>query len=152
GVRADIENEQDVVMNERKPGVAFFATLFLVASVLLYPVTFGVAVWLTARGFIERTTVESVYRPLLWIGIRSPAPVWTAIHWWGEVGVPAGDGVELLVSTPQDDAVWILFGTRFLRLGSGTGALAGGLIGNAEAAHSNELSLPTAAGKDGDSL
>ena len=137
-----------MISERRKPGTAFFVTVFFVAAVLMYPVTFGVAVWLAARGIIRAVTVETVYRPLLWLGIRSPQPVWNAIHWWGEVGVPSGRGIKLFVAYPEDDEVGVWFGTR---VGIGTGALAGGLIGDAEAARSNELSLPTAGGNDGDS-
>jgi len=126
---------------QRTPGAAFYVAVFLVASVLLYPVTFGVAVWMAARGFVERTTVQTAYRPLLWLGVRSPELVWKVIYWWGEFGIPSGRGVKLSVPTPEDDEVGVWFGTPF----RGRGALAGGLIGDADAAPSKGLSQPTAA-------
>jgi hypothetical protein len=109
---------------QRTPGAAFFVAVVLAAAVLLYPVTFGIAVWLSARDFFERTTVQTAYRPLLWLVVRSPEPVWVAIHWWGEIGIPSDRGVKLSVPTPEDDDVGVWFG----RLPFGVGTSGSGMI------------------------
>jgi hypothetical protein len=109
-----------------KPGAAFFVTLFLLASVLLYPVTFGIAVWLSARGFVERTTVQTVYQPLLQAAVRGPGPVQTAIAWWGEIGIPRGERVSFLIITPDDEFVAVCFGRPPFGMAKGSTGL--GLI------------------------
>ncbi len=82
-------------MSERKSGVAFYTTAVLVVALLLAPVSFGPAVWLTARGCFQRSTIERLYRPVLWIYVYGPDSAGHAINFWGSLGVSSDDAVEL---------------------------------------------------------
>jgi hypothetical protein len=48
----------------KKPGVAFWATVALVA-LLAYPLSFGPACWLAKWGAIPVATIVTVYRPII---------------------------------------------------------------------------------------
>lgn len=74
---------------DRKPAAAAWATGILVATCLLYGVSFGPAVWLSARGYVNREIVEYAYRPLLWECNNGREPVATALHWWASFGIPS---------------------------------------------------------------
>jgi len=80
-------------MSDRQPSAIVVATIVLVAAVLLYPVSFGPAVWLTARGHVQKSTVESVYWPMIWAAGHGPSPLRRAALWWGSIGVPAAEEV-----------------------------------------------------------
>ena len=80
---------------------------------LFYLLSFGPAVWLTARdwnfgrSFDGRTTfVESFYRPVLWSSARANSWLGKAVGWWGSLGVP--DDKPVYLSIELDDGTVVL--------------------------------------------
>ena len=71
----------------RKPGIAFYCTLSLVLLFLLYPVSFGPAIWSEGRGYIDKDVIERVYAPMLWGILYGPPPVCDSIYWWAALGL-----------------------------------------------------------------
>ncbi len=51
--------------DRRKPGVAFWATVVLVATLVVYPLSFGPASWISSRVTILVPAVEIAYLPIL---------------------------------------------------------------------------------------
>jgi hypothetical protein len=65
----------DMSEDRKKPGVAFWATV-LVVVMLLYPLSFGPACWITTHAGVGASVVSTAYQPLLQVtfyGRRSPA-------------------------------------------------------------------------------
>jgi hypothetical protein len=85
---------------------AFWITVALVAVLVGYPLSFGPAVWLTARDYFRTSIVESFYRPVLWSTAVAPSLLENAVVWWGSLGVPDGELVTLEIET--DDALVVL--------------------------------------------
>jgi hypothetical protein len=85
--------------SRKKPGVAFWATAVLVV-VLLYPISFGPACWLTARGYVRESTVNSFYWPVLWSAAQA-TPLENAVVWWGSLWVPDGELFNLMIETDE---------------------------------------------------
>jgi hypothetical protein len=88
-------------MTDRKqPGVAFWATVVVLVALVGYPVSFGPAVWLTARGYFRDSTVQSFYLPILWSAAQAES-LESAVTWWGTLGVPDGESVTLELETDE---------------------------------------------------
>jgi hypothetical protein len=82
-------------MTERKPGGGFWLTITLLA-VLLYPLSFGPACWLTARGMIPKPGwTYRAYWPILRLAAQHPkTPIKSVLRWYASAGAPA-DSVEI---------------------------------------------------------
>ena len=91
--------------------------MFLVAAVPLFPVSFGPAVWLTARAHVQKSTVGKVYWPIIWAAGRVPASLRKATVWWDSIGRPAGKDITFVYghgeATPDGS-----MGLNFLIFGS----------------------------------
>ena len=111
-------------MNDRKPSVVLSVTMFLAATVLLYPVSFGPAVWLSARGSVDTATLETIYFPIIWAAVHGPASFQNATEWWGSFGVPAGKAVVLSFGeSPPDPDGSVCLGLNILIFNRNVGAL-----------------------------
>src|SRR5262245_57352865 len=71
--------------DRKKPGVAFWSTV-LVAVVLLYPISFGPACWITSRTVIGAPAVSLAYRPMMWAWEVNPKYVGAFLAWYAQVG------------------------------------------------------------------
>jgi hypothetical protein len=96
--------------DRKKPGVAFWATVVMVAVLVLYPLSFGPACWASSRsGSLEiRETCDRFYYPILWVWLHTPAPIDSAIEWYANVGAAVylylgegADGRLTLVHVPD---------------------------------------------------
>ena len=97
--------------DRKKPGVAFWAAVALVAVLIGYPLSFGPAIWLTGRGFFRESTIESFYWPVLWSTAHAES-LENAVDWWGSLWVPDGESVTLHIQTDEADIVF-QFGESF---------------------------------------
>jgi hypothetical protein len=88
------------VTARKQPGTAFWATVAVALALVAYPLSFGPAVWLTARRYFRPSTVQSVYWPVLWPAAHVPA-LEKAVVWWGSLGVPSGKWVYLEIETDE---------------------------------------------------
>ena len=81
-------------LDRKKTGVAFWAIVALVV-VVLYVVSFGPAVWLTAHHQNRFTvpTFEFVYQPILLLCADGPWTIAQAIRWYASFGT---DGLFLV--------------------------------------------------------
>ena len=69
-----------------KPGVAFWATVVVVA-VLAYPLSFGPACWITSRLDRGSDLVPTIYRPFTWgMSEQSGTTINSVIMWYAKVG------------------------------------------------------------------
>jgi len=50
----------------KKPGVAFWATVLVVAALVAYPLSFGSACWISGWVNSGNEAVTLVYRPITW--------------------------------------------------------------------------------------
>ena len=99
--------------SRKKPGVAFWATAVVVVLLVAYPLSFGPAVWLTARGLFSESTVQSFYLPILWSAGQAETLA-DGLDWWGTLGVPDGKAVTFIIDT--DEATMVF---QFTRTGEG---------------------------------
>ena len=74
--------------DRKKPGVAFWATVW-VFVVLLYPLSFGPALWVIDHEDLPAAwavdAIEIFYSPIFWLEENSPKPIVNAIDWYIEV-------------------------------------------------------------------
>jgi hypothetical protein len=71
--------------DRKKPGVAFWATVALVAVLLAYPLSFGPACWLCERGLLSQRAAWIIFRPWTWLCVNGPEPVRTAVRRYAEI-------------------------------------------------------------------
>jgi hypothetical protein len=72
--------------DRKKPGVAFWATVVVVA-VLLYPISFGPACWITSRTNMGASAIPAVYRPLTWaMSPNSETMINRVSTWYAKIG------------------------------------------------------------------
>jgi hypothetical protein len=95
-----------VVDSRKKPGVAFWATVLVVAG-LAYPLSVGPACWASSRIGIGTDLVSIVYKPLF--ANRLPY-VADCLDRYSRLGAPEHWTWQHIVMIPTDDAVAI--GTR----------------------------------------
>ena len=95
--------------NRKKPGMAFWATAVVVVGLLLYPLSLGPAIWLTARGYLRQSAVQAFYMPAL-LSAELAEPLENVVTWWGSLGVPDGKAVNMILDA--DDASHVFQFTR----------------------------------------
>jgi hypothetical protein len=98
---------------QKKPGAAFWATVALAVVLMGYPLSFGPAIWLAARGYFRESAVQSFYMPILWSAAQAEL-LEDGLVWWGTLGVPDGECVTFMFET--DDALNVF---QFTRTGKG---------------------------------
>jgi hypothetical protein len=81
--------------DRKKPGVAFWASMMVVA-VLAYPLSFGPACWIASRRPFS-ATLPNVYWPLGWSIERAPEGIANAACAFGRCGM--GD---ITIGVPSD--------------------------------------------------
>ena len=81
--------------------------MIAVAVVLLaaYPLSFGPAIWLTARGYFSEVAVQHFYMPFL-LSIEQAESLENAVTWWGSLGVPDNKAVNFMFQTDEADHVF----------------------------------------------
>lgn len=69
--------------DRKSPGVAFWATVVLVAALVGYPLSFGPAVWVIDHDDLPAAwavdAFEVLYRPIIWLEENGPTPISYAI-------------------------------------------------------------------------
>ena len=91
----------------------FWIIASVVALVSGYPLSFGPAIWLTARGYFRESAVQSFYMPLLMSSAEAES-LGNAVEWWGSLGVPDDKSVTFIFQT---DEALVVF--QFTRTGEG---------------------------------
>ncbi len=89
------------MIDRKKPGVAFWATVLLVGLPLLYVASFGPACWTVSRADAGASTLPFVYKPLTWSMSKSNG-IKSALGWYAQLAAPDGwrwiswnDGTEV---------------------------------------------------------
>jgi hypothetical protein len=72
--------------SRKKPGVAFWATVVVVAALILYPLSFGPACWIASREYAAQDLTLTIYQPLVLMWLNSPDVLRHAIDWYANVG------------------------------------------------------------------
>ena len=72
-----------------------------------YPLSFGPAVWIAARGTVPKSAVELVYWPMLCQRVHLNA--W---GWYGSLGIPRGESITFAVTDLEGDELSATFGNR----------------------------------------
>jgi hypothetical protein len=80
----------------KKPGVAFWATVVVVA-VLMYPISFGPACWVSLRKNAGGRLVGAVYYPILWMAFEKNLAT-RPVFWYMTAGASA-DSRPVIEST-----------------------------------------------------
>jgi hypothetical protein len=93
----------------KKPGPEFWAMVVVVALVA-YPLSFGPAVWLVARGTLPETAIKCAYWPLLCQRVHLENSWGSAIRWYGSLGIPTGQKVVFEVEDLEGDRLAPSFG------------------------------------------
>ena len=82
--------------SSKPPSAAFWATVVVVVALILYPLSFGPACWLTAQPWQNAFQNDGFDMPPRWMQINRPfgiilnkgnSPVKTAVKWWATLGV-----------------------------------------------------------------
>ena len=91
----------------------FWIIAGLVGLLAGYPLSFGPAIWLTARGYVNESTVQPVYLPFM---LATEEPEWleSAVTWWGSLGVQDDKAVTFFYQTDEADHVF-----QYTRTGEG---------------------------------
>jgi len=77
------------MIHPQKPGAAFWATVVVVV-LLLYPLSFGPACWISSwTDCGGEWVLPFAYRPVLTAGDRSEA-IWRVAKWYAELGADEG--------------------------------------------------------------
>jgi hypothetical protein len=71
--------------NRKQPGATFWAAIVVVV-VLMYPLSFGPACWLTSRGIFFHTFTARAFYPVVWAATFGPRPIRDGIQWYATVG------------------------------------------------------------------
>ncbi len=66
--------------------MGFWCAAALMAALVMYPLTFGPASWFACRSYCALETVESAYRPILWLGTHNRI-VGKVATWYMALGV-----------------------------------------------------------------
>ena len=69
----------------KKPGVAFWATVVVVVVLVAYPLSWGPAAWICTGLGDPQWAVNAylrIYAPLLWMDERSPESIRDATTWY----------------------------------------------------------------------
>jgi len=62
-------------LTDRKhPTAAFWITVALVVVLVVYPLSFGPACWLTAKGVVPVEAIETAYRPVVFAMLSPELP------------------------------------------------------------------------------
>jgi hypothetical protein len=72
------DSKEEMTSDRKKPGVAFWATLVVVAVFVIYPLSLGPACWLLTQEWKPEGThgvVQQVFAPILWVYRNGPQPV-----------------------------------------------------------------------------
>jgi hypothetical protein len=80
-------------------------------ALVAYPLSFGPAVWLAARGTIPETAVKCVYWPLLCQRVHLPNSWGAIIQWYGSFGIPSHQAVVFMVKDLEGDTLSASFGS-----------------------------------------
>ena len=91
--------------DRKKPGVAFWASVVLVVALVGYPLSFGPAVWLAARGVIPKSPVKWAYWPMLCQRVH--LNLWGP---YGSLGIPRGESITFVVTDLEGDEISASFG------------------------------------------
>ncbi len=81
--------------DRKKPGVAFWATVVVVVTLVAYPLSFGVAEWLDGRDWLPEWTVPPLriaFWPILSLYNNGPEPAREAIYWYVRLWNPRAAG------------------------------------------------------------
>jgi hypothetical protein len=95
-------------MNERKPGVVL-STVVALVFLAAYPLSLAPAVWLTNRGVINDSIVESIYRPILVLSRYGPYQVWQVTDWCGSLFLPPDAHCMLSVEMEKGHYIQLTF-------------------------------------------
>jgi len=95
----------------KKSGVAFWATVVVVAVLVAYPLSFGPACWIVSRTNSDRSSAfQAAYRPLGWI-VYSDDPVAARfLNAWAQVGLQKGSTVVIPGGPYRDGRQLTYFG------------------------------------------
>src|SRR5882672_7949859 len=108
--------------DRKKPGVAFWATVVVVAMPLLYVLSFGPACWWFSirrsemqifdgwSGPDDPPCAPQIYWPIGWAAQNGPDRLGDAIVWYATVGPGRPEGIEL----PTDRSGHFAYGRREL--------------------------------------
>jgi hypothetical protein len=81
--------------DREKPGVVFWATVVMVAALVVYPLSFGPACWGMDRGIGDSCEIAAVFRPILWLWVSGPQWVGESVSWYANLFARNRDwGVE----------------------------------------------------------
>jgi hypothetical protein len=94
---------------KKKPSAGFWITVVL-AVVVAYPLSFGPAVWLAARGAIPETAIKFAYWPLLCQRVHLKNSWGAFIRWYGSLGISSGQTVVFVVEDLEGDLLAPSFG------------------------------------------
>jgi hypothetical protein len=82
---------------------------WMIASVVVlvsgYPLSFGPAIWLTARGYFRESAVQSFYMPFL-LSVGQAESLESAVTWWASLGVPDDKAVTFIFQTEDADYLY----------------------------------------------
>ena len=71
--------------DRKKPGVAFWASVVMVAVLAGYPLSFGPACWISSRSGTGVSVVNSAYQPMLGLAFDGPDVIQRGTLWYGQL-------------------------------------------------------------------
>ena len=87
-------SRRQLTSDRKKPGLAFWATVVVVAVLVTYVLSIGPAYWIEVR-FVSPSSFDFVnaaldtfYCPIFWVMAYGPDWIARLLYWWIDLGQP----------------------------------------------------------------
>jgi len=111
--------------DREKPGAVFWATVVLLMSLVVYPLSFGPACWIASRGTNESARLPKCYSPIARMILDEPELAGAAARKFAMLGMPANRTIRVFAGQnrqslvidklPADDDWQVHEGPRLVR-------------------------------------
>jgi hypothetical protein len=91
--------------DRKKPGVAFWATVMVIAVLVAYPLSFGPACWGFKCGAVSESQIRAIYSPIIDKETLIPPSIRPAIAWYSGPASYGHDMITFLNSAGRERAL-----------------------------------------------
>jgi hypothetical protein len=84
-------------VQNKKPGVAFWATVAVVVALVAYPLSFGPATALVDRELLRPSIATTVYLPCVYLSVQGPPFVQEGFWFWARLCRGNDEGLRRMI-------------------------------------------------------
>jgi len=93
--------------SRKKTSAGFWITVAVAAVLVGYPLSFGPACWILARGGCHSRLFDHVYWPIGWCADQGPFTMLKVVKWYALIGSPPESHIELPSNAELDSGILI---------------------------------------------